>query len=115
MEGALDKVHKLLAHPDFVYTNPNRVRSLVGCFVQGNHRHFHATTGSGYQFLTTQLLHIDTMNPQLSGRLALPLTRWQRLDKPHQILIQAQLNVLNKHAMSNDLSELVHKSLPLMA
>ena len=115
VEGALDKVHKLLAHPDFVYTNPNRVRSLVGCFVQGNHRHFHATTGSGYQFLTTQLLHIDTMNPQLSGRLALPLTRWQRLDKPHQILIQAQLNVLNKHAMSNDLSELVHKSLPLMA
>lgn len=110
--GTLDKVRTLLSHPDFIYTNPNRVRSLIGCFVQGNPRQFHAATGSGYQFLMEQLLHIDKMNPQLSGRLALPLTRWQRLDKPRQMLIQTQLNALNQQPMSNDLSELVHKSLP---
>ena len=111
-DGALDKVRALLSHPAFIYTNPNRVRSLIGCFVQGNPRQFHAENGSGYQFLREQLLHIDKMNPQLSGRLALPLTRWQRLDKPRQALIKTQLQLLNQQELSNDLAELVHKSLP---
>ena len=109
--GALDKVKKLLGHRDFVYSNPNRVRSLLGAFVRANQRHFHAIDGSGYQFLTEQLLHIDKLNPQLSSRLAIPLTRWQYLNQPRQQFIQAQLRHLSDHVLSNDLAELVHKSL----
>jgi aminopeptidase N len=108
---ALEKVRALLKHPDFVYTNPNRVRALLGSFAQGNPRHFHVSTGEGYQFLAEQLLRIDPLNPQTCSRLALPLTRWQRLDKQRQILIQKQLQHLNKQPLSNDLSELVQKSL----
>lgn len=107
----LEKVRALITHPDFVYTNPNRVRALLGSFVQGNLRHFHAESGDGYRFLTEQLIHLDLLNPQVSARLALPLTRWQRLDLPRQTLIQTELHALLKHPLSNDLAELVHKSL----
>lgn len=109
--GALDKVRELLKHPDFVYTNPNRVRALLGSFAQGNPRHFHGVEGAGYRFLTEQLLIVDKLNPQTCARLALPLTRWQRLDKPRQLLIQEQLKNLDAQTLSNDLTELVQKSL----
>ena len=85
--------------------------ALIGRFVQANPRQFHAVSGEGYRFLTEQLLHLDPMNPQVSARLALPLTRWQRLDPPRQALIQTELHALLKQTLSNDLAELVHKSL----
>lgn len=110
-EHAVDKIRTLLSHPEFVYTNPNRVRALIGGFVQGNPKHFHALSGDGYRFLTEQLLHLDKLNPQVSARLALPFTRWQCLDKPRQILIQEQLQHLSMQSLSNDLAELVDKSL----
>lgn len=111
LDSVLTKVRALLGHADFVYTNPNRVRSLIGSFIQANPKYFHAANGEGYQFLTEQLLHIDPLNPQLSARLALPFTRWQHLDKSRQELIQNQLQILNTHALSKDLAELVNKSL----
>lgn len=107
----LEKVRALLSHRDFMYTNPNRVYALIGRFVQANPRQFHAVSGEGYRFLTEQLLHLDPMNPQVSARLALPLTRWQRLDLPRQALIQTELHALLKQTLSNDLAELVHKSI----
>lgn len=111
LDSVLATVKTLLSHPDFVYTNPNRVRALIGSFVQANPKYFHALNGEGYQFLTEQILHIDSLNPQLSARLALPLTRWQHLDKPRQLLIQKQLQLLCKQTLSKDLTELVNKSL----
>ena len=111
LDSVLSTVKTLLSHPDFIYTNPNRVRALIGSFIQGNPKYFHAINGEGYQFLTEQLLHIDTLNPQLSARMALPLTRWQHLDKPRKLLIQKQLELLCRHTLSKDLSELVNKSL----
>lgn len=108
---ALESVRALLTHPDFIYTNPNRVRALIGSFVQSNPRHFHAISGTGYQFLTEQLRIIDPLNPQISARLAVPMTRWQRLDVARQALIQAELQTLAKQPLSNDLSELVQKSM----
>lgn len=111
LDNVLEKVRTLLSHPDFIYTNPNRARAVLGSFVQANPKYFHAENGEGYQFLTEQLLHIDPLNPQLSARLALPLTRWQHLDKPRQQLIQKQLQVLSQHSLSKDLTELVNKSL----
>lgn len=110
-DQTLEKVRTLLTHPAFVYTNPNRVYALLGSFVQANPRCFHTISGDGYRFLTEQLLHLDRMNPQVTARLALPLTRWQRLDAPRQALIQTALHALLKHPLSNDLSELVQKSL----
>lgn len=109
--GALDRVKKLLDHPAFNFKNPNKVRAVIGAFCQGNPRHFHAADGAGYEFLKTCLLKMDKINPQITARLATPLTRWQRLDKPRQALMLEILTELSSQKLSRDLSEIVTKSL----
>jgi aminopeptidase N len=78
--------------------------------VQANPRQFHTSSGAGYQFLTEQLLVLDAINAQMAARLAVPFTRWQRLDKPRQMLIQKELHYLAAQSISKDLAELVSKS-----
>lgn len=107
----LTNVKKLLKHPDFKITNPNRARSLVAAFAQANPRYFHAKDGSGYRFIADIILQLDKINPQLSSRMATPFTRWQRFAKNNQDLMLAELQRLATHDLSVDLSELVQKSL----
>ena len=38
--GTLDRVRALTEHPAFSMANPNRVRSLIGAFAQGNPTQF---------------------------------------------------------------------------
>lgn len=109
--GTLAKVKNLLSHPMFNIKNPNKVRSLLGAFVQSNPRNFHAIDGRGYEFLTEQLMALDKINPQVAARLATPFTRWQRLNQPRQTLIKQQLKRLEAESLSPDLRELVLKSL----
>jgi len=109
--GALSRVEALLQHPDFQLKNPNKVRALIGAFIQGNPRHFHAIDGSGYRFLTRMLLALDAINPQIAARLATPFTRGQRLDAERQSLMREQLVFLSTQPLSKDLRELIDKSL----
>ncbi|MDF1683919.1 MAG: aminopeptidase N [Legionellaceae bacterium] len=110
-EGALARVKKLLEHPDFDLKKPNKVRAVIGAFCQNNPRHFHAVDGSGYAFLTEQLLKVDKLNPQISARLATPFTRWQRFDMARQKHMLEQLKYLSEANLSADLREIVTKSL----
>jgi aminopeptidase N len=111
LPGTLTKVKELMSHPAFDFKNPNKFRSLIGVFCFANHRHFHALDGSGYQFLSDILLQMDKYNPQISARMATPFTRWQRLDKTRQKLMQEQLNILSAQDLSSDLSEMISKSM----
>jgi aminopeptidase N len=43
--------------------------------------------------------------------MATPFTRWQRLDKTRQKLMQEQLNILSAQDLSSDLSEMISKSM----
>src|SRR5690606_7019003 len=43
-------VRELMQHPAFSLKNPNRARSLVFSFCNGNPSRFHAIDGSGYAF-----------------------------------------------------------------
>lgn len=108
---ALKRVRQLLDHPSFQWTNPNKVRSVIGAFVHFNHRHFHAIDGSGYAFLTEMLLKMDGINAQITARLATPFTRWKRYDSGRQKLMHAQLEQLAMQQLSRDLREVVEKSL----
>lgn len=110
-DNALSQVQQLLSHPRFSLKNPNKVRALIGAFVNANPRHFHAINGSGYAFLTEMLKNLDPINPQIAARLATPFTRWQYLDAPRQALIQAELQQLSRLSLSKDLREMVSKSL----
>ncbi|MFT4058841.1 MAG: aminopeptidase N [Legionella sp.] len=111
LPDALANVKKLLKHPDFSIKNPNKARSLIGAFCMANPRNFHAKDGSGYVFLAEMLMIVDQINPQIAARMASPFTRWQRYDKPRQVLMRQQLETLSQQKLSRDLVEVISKSL----
>ena len=78
---ALDAVSALLHHEAFTLANPNRVRSLIGAFAQGNPTSFHRADGAGYAFVADHVLALDKRNPQVASRLAQPFGRWRRYDR----------------------------------
>ena len=109
-ENTLELVKNLIGHSLFSWENPNKVRALIGGFMQ-NHICFHAIDGRGYQFLLSCIRILDKINPQIAARIATPLTRWEYLDNTRQDLIQNCLTELAKEALSPDLGEVVMKSL----
>jgi aminopeptidase N len=115
-DKVLEEVHGLLQHPKFTYRTPNRVRSLVGAYAQGNFFQFHRPDGAGYRFLVDQILHLNAQNPQVAARLLTPLTRWSRFEPQPRQLMQLELQRLSKSAnLSRDVYEIVSKSLKVSA
>lgn len=75
---------------------------------------FHASSGTGYAFLTEQVLSLDAINPQVASRLVKPLIDWQKYDQPRQILMRASLQkIKSKPDLSRDVFELVDRSLAI--
>ena len=107
----VERVEKLLHHPDFSLNNPNRVRALIGSFGQ-NHFHFHHHSGSGYRLVTRVILQLDALNPQVAARMAGPFVSWRRYDGKRQELLCASLRcMVEKPGVSRDLYEVANKSL----
>lgn len=112
LSGTLDELLALLNHPAFELTNPNRFRSMVGAFSQGNQVRFHDPGGAGYRFLVDQLLRLIPVNPQVSARLLAPLTTWRRYEEGRSILMQQQLQRIQAVPdLPRDVYEVVTKSL----
>ena len=108
----LGKVEALLKHPDFNPRNPNRARSLIFTFCNGNPAGFHRADGAGYTFWREQLLAIDAFNPQVAARLARALDRWKKLAEPYRSAAQGELQKVAAHpALSKDVREIVEKAL----
>lgn len=110
VEDALQRVEKLMEHPDFTLKNPNRLRSVVSVFA-GNISSFHKADGSGYAFMAKTVLEVDKLNPQVASRLALSFSTWAKLDAARQALIKDELAKLNakKDELSKDTYEVVSK------
>ena len=112
LEDTLEKVKGLLHHPSFSLRNPNKVRSLIGAFCSGNHVRFHDSSGSGYRFLTEQLIAIDPTNSQIAARMVAPFINWRKYDVPRQVMMREQLERLaGLENLSDDLYEIVKKSM----
>lgn len=110
--GGLQRVLALMEHSAFSMTNPNKIRSLIGAFANANHVNFHNPDGSGYRFLTEQILALNTVNPQIAARLVTPLTRWKKFPEPNgQQMREALQNIANHANLVKDLHEIVSKSL----
>ena len=108
----LTEIETLMAHPDFTMRNPNRVRSLVGAFAQGNPVRFHDLSGAGYVFLADRVIELDILNPQVAARLVSPLSRWRRYDSERQDMMKVQLERIQRQEnLSTDVREIVGKSL----
>ncbi len=111
-KNTLDNVKKLLNHDSFDIKNPNKVRSLIGVFVNDNSINFHRMDGEGYGFLEQQVLILDKLNPQISARIVQPFTKWKRFETDRSLLMKKSLeNIKNQKDISKDLFEIVSKSL----
>lgn len=109
---ALEHVKSLVEHQDFSYTNPNRVRSVLGVFGRLNLLGFHRIDGEGYSFLAQQVIKLDVINPQVAARMVAPFTHWQRYDVQRQEMMKQALNsILKADSLSKDVYEIVSKSL----
>jgi len=105
------RLERLLEHPGFRWSNPNRVRAVLGPFMAQNHRHFHQADGTGYQRIAGYLGQLDALNPQTAARLAQPLTRWRRLDPGRSAQMRAALEQLAGKDLSRDLADVVQRGL----
>ena len=112
LPDTLARVMKLLDHPDFDIRNPNRVRSLVGAFSNGNLVRFHEASGAGYRFLADQILRLNSINPQIAARMLTPFSRWRRFDPARQELMKKELSrILAEPGLARDVYELAAKSI----
>jgi len=112
LPDTLEQVRKLLHHPAFRLTNPNKVRALIGRFCMGNPVRFHAANGEGYRFLADQVIELDAINPQIAARLVSALSRWKRFDAGRQTRMREQLQrIVERPKVSRDVFEIVSKSL----
>ena len=107
----LNFIKKLLKHNAFDYKSPNKLRSVLNTFQRENILLFHANDSSGYKFISEQVAIIDKSNPQVAARLILPLTRFNNFTNERKNKIKRVLKNINKPFISNDLSEIIQKSL----
>ena len=108
----LERVRELLGHPAFTLKNPNKVRSLIGAFCNGNLAEFHEADGSGYEFWAQQVLCLDAINPQVAARIARAMDRWRKFTPDRQAAMRVILERMSAHPkLSNDVREIIDKAL----
>lgn len=112
LPGTLGEVKNLMKHPAFTIKNPNRARSVIGSFCNGNHVRFHAADGSGYAFAADQVIALDALNPQVAARLARSFDRWRKFDPVRQQHSKRALErIRGTTGLSKDTLEIVSRAL----
>lgn len=106
-DNVLEVIRETMNHPTFTMKNPNRIRSLIGSFLNANPVHFHAKDGSGYEFAGEILRTLNETNPQVASRLIDPMLKLRRYDEHRQGLMRKQLEKLA--AMDNLAKDLYEK------
>ncbi|MFC5521014.1 aminopeptidase N [Polaromonas jejuensis] len=108
----LPAVKQLMKHPDFSLRNPNRARSVISTFCQGNPAAFHRADAAGYVFWSDRVIELDAINPQVAARLARALDRWSKLAEPYRSAArEAIVRVAAKTDLSKDTLEVVTRAL----
>ncbi|MGL6314921.1 aminopeptidase N [Vibrio sp. WXL103] len=110
--NALEVIRQTMSHPAFSLKNPNRIRSLIGAFLNNNPVQFHAKSGEGYAFAGEILRQLNESNPQVASRLLDPLLKYRRYDDGRQQLLKKELETLKSmDNLAKDLFEKVTKAL----
>ena len=108
----LPSVKQLMKRSDFSLRNPNRARSVVSTFCQGNAAGFHRPDAAGYVFWSERVIELDAINPQVAARLARALDRWSKLAEPYRSNAREAISrVAAKADLSKDTQEIVARSL----
>jgi aminopeptidase N len=110
--NVLPAVRQLMKHADFSLRNPNRARSVISTFCQGNPGAFHRADAAGYVFWADRVIELDAMNPQVAARLARALDRWKKLAEPYRTAArEAIARVAARSDLSNDVREVISRAL----
>jgi aminopeptidase N len=110
--GTLDRVRSLTSHKAFSFSNPNRVRSLIGAFAQANLTQFNRADGLGYDFVADCVLALDPKNPQVAARLMTAFRSWRALEPVRRAKAEATLRRVARNAgLSRDVRDIVDRSL----
>jgi aminopeptidase N len=105
-------IKALLAHPAFTWTNPNRVRSVLGAYALRNMPGFHDASGEGYVLLADAVIKLNGINPAVAARLLTPMRPWKSFVPALADKMKAQLErILQSGELSPDVYEVVSKTL----
>ena len=107
--ATIERVRELTGHERFAWTNPNRVRAVIGAFANRNVKAFYSA--EGYRMLADSVLKLDAMNPQIAARLVMPLCQWARFESSYQDKMKSELRRIIGKKLSKDLFEIVSKSI----
>ncbi|GLK69933.1 aminopeptidase N [Ancylobacter dichloromethanicus] len=108
----LERVRDLTGHADFDWSNPNRVRALIGTFAGLNPTQFHRADGAGHDLVAGAVMDIDGRNPQLAARLLAAFKSWRSLEPVRRASAEAALRrVAGKPSLSPDVTDIVSRSL----
>ena len=111
-KNAPSRVQKLIDHPDFKWTTPNRVYAVVRNFIDGNFSGFHAVSGAGYDLAADAITKLDDINPQVASRLATGFSTWRMFDMARRASAQmAMQRILKKKPLSTDVYEIISRTL----
>ena len=104
--NTLTAIKQLMKHSDFSLRNPNRARSVISTYCQGNPAGFHRPDAAGYVFWSERVIELDALNPQVAARLARALDRWSKLAEPYR---SAAREAISRVAAKTDLSKDTHE------
>ncbi|HEY9050611.1 MAG TPA: aminopeptidase N [Gammaproteobacteria bacterium] len=112
LKDTVRDIQRLQEHEAFDIRVPNRVRSLIGAFSQGNAVCFHDRSGQGYKLLVDCVSQLNTINPQIAARLLAPLIQWKRHDDQRQKLMKQYLQqIAALPDLAKDVYEIVNRGL----
>ena len=97
-----DIIKFLLAHKDFDWNTPNRVRSVISAFTS---QPTVLWTQEGLDIYIAVIKKLDDANPVLASRLLQVLARWNTLAAPRRQMAHEQLIELQKQATSKHVIE----------
>ncbi|MDX2471653.1 MAG: aminopeptidase N [SAR324 cluster bacterium] len=108
----VEMVEELKNHPAYDQNNPNKLRALIGAFAVGNLKEFHRKDTKGYQLLTSEIIRLNLLNPQMGARLISPLSRFKHFAEAEASAMKAQLQlILDTPNLSKNIFEIASKAL----
>jgi aminopeptidase N len=109
---AFKRIERLLKHPDFKLSTPNRVYALVAGFANGNSTGFNAASGDGYRVVADVIIALNAINPQVAARLATAYRSWKLYNVNRRTHAQKNMQrILATPALSNDVFEIISRTL----
>ena len=109
-----DRVCSLMKHPKFDLSNPNRVRALLGAFFHNNLAGFHRPDGQGYELWCSVLTELDSINSQISSRLARAMDIGHQLEPVRRLNCGRVLEEMESRNLSTDLREVIDRQVSIM-